>query len=192
MFSWLPELSYNDKGDCLYLYVPEDFQNVSNTLHEKNRLNGLAPCAITYLNRVRYGNKNPYYANDRGGMMDEDIFFKESGVSVSNVRFIVGEKTYVIRQLTSVTSCRQMPSRRGPCLLGFFGAVVMLDGGWAILIGLSIIAVAVFWGFSQKPRFSVLLSSTFGEMKVLTSADEEFITRVINAINIAIVHRGSL
>jgi RHS repeat-associated protein len=58
VFSWLPELSYNDKGDCLeYSYVPEDI------LHERNRLNGLAPYANTYLKRVKYGNKNPYYAS---------------------------------------------------------------------------------------------------------------------------------
>ncbi len=64
VFTWLPEISYNDKGDCLeYSYVPEDLQNVPNTLHEKNRLNGLAPCVNTYLKRVKYGNKNPYYAN---------------------------------------------------------------------------------------------------------------------------------
>ena len=64
VFSWLPELSYNDKGDCLeYSYVLEDFQNVPNTLHERNRLNGLAPCTNTYLKRVKYGNKNPYYAS---------------------------------------------------------------------------------------------------------------------------------
>jgi RHS repeat-associated protein len=64
VFKWLPEISYDDKGNCLeYSYVPEDFQNVPNTLHEKNRLNGLAPCANTYLKRVKYGNKNPYYAD---------------------------------------------------------------------------------------------------------------------------------
>ena len=64
MFTWLPELSYNDKGDCLeYSYIPEDFQSVPNTLHEKNRLSGVAPCANNYLKRVQYGNKNPYYAN---------------------------------------------------------------------------------------------------------------------------------
>lgn len=64
VFKWLPELSYNDKGDCLeYSYIPEDFQSVPNTLHEKNRLSGVAPCTNNYLKRVQYGNKNPYYAN---------------------------------------------------------------------------------------------------------------------------------
>lgn len=64
VFKWLPEMSYDDKGNCLeYLYVPEDSQSVPNTLHERNRRNGLAPCFNTYLKRVRYGNKNPYSAD---------------------------------------------------------------------------------------------------------------------------------
>jgi len=62
IFKWLPELSYDDKGNCLeYLYVPEDFSNVAAALPERNRLNGTAPCTNTYLKRVRYGNKTPYY-----------------------------------------------------------------------------------------------------------------------------------
>ncbi|SOE87375.1 RHS repeat-associated core domain-containing protein [Burkholderia sp. YR290] len=64
VYKWLPELSYDDKGNCLeYSYVPEDFQNVPDTLHERNRLNGLAPCTNTYLKSVKYGNRHPYYPN---------------------------------------------------------------------------------------------------------------------------------
>lgn len=64
IFKWLPEISYDDKGNCLeFFYLPEDFQNVPNTLHERNRLNGLAPCVNNYLKRVKYGNQNPYYAD---------------------------------------------------------------------------------------------------------------------------------
>lgn len=64
IFKWLPELCYDDKGNCLeYFYVPEDFQNVSDILHETNRLRGFAPCANLYLKRVKYGNKNSYHAD---------------------------------------------------------------------------------------------------------------------------------
>jgi RHS repeat-associated protein len=64
VFRWLPEISYDDRGNCLeFGYVAEDFQAVPNTLHEANRLNGNAPCANIYLKRVRYGNKNTYYAD---------------------------------------------------------------------------------------------------------------------------------
>lgn len=62
IFKWLPELSYDDKGNCFeFEYVPEDFKNVNAALHERNRLNGIIPCANNYLKRIRYGNTNPYY-----------------------------------------------------------------------------------------------------------------------------------
>src|ERR1051326_2164556 len=62
IFRWLPELSYDDKGNCLeYESVQEDFKNVPNLLHERNRINHIAPCTNTYLKQIKYGNKTPYY-----------------------------------------------------------------------------------------------------------------------------------
>jgi hypothetical protein len=62
IFKWLPEISYDDKGNCLeYEYLPEDMSGVKNCLHEQNRANGLAPFTNVYLQRIKYGNKNPYY-----------------------------------------------------------------------------------------------------------------------------------
>jgi RHS repeat-associated protein len=62
IFKWLPEFSYDDKGNCIeYLYLREDFSNVGDAVHERNRLNGIAPQTNTYLKRARYGNKTPHY-----------------------------------------------------------------------------------------------------------------------------------
>lgn len=64
VFKWLPELSYDDKGNCHeFFYAAEDFGNVPASLHETNRTQGLAPCANSHLKRVKYGNKNSYHAN---------------------------------------------------------------------------------------------------------------------------------
>jgi hypothetical protein len=64
VFKWLPELSYDEKGNCLeYLYAAEDFQSVPASLHETNRIEGLAQCANCHLKRVKYGNKNSYHAD---------------------------------------------------------------------------------------------------------------------------------
>ncbi len=61
IFKWLPELSYDDRGNCFeYNYVPENFVNVPHSLPEQNRLNNNATSANTYLKRIKYGNKNPY------------------------------------------------------------------------------------------------------------------------------------
>jgi RHS repeat-associated protein len=60
-YEWLPEICYDDKGNCYqYFYVPEDLTNVPILLHEGNRLNGNQPIANTYLKRIAYGNTQPY------------------------------------------------------------------------------------------------------------------------------------
>jgi hypothetical protein len=62
IFKWLPELSYDDKGNCFELeYVKENFKNVPNILSEANRLNGNAPCTNIYLKRIKYGNEIAYF-----------------------------------------------------------------------------------------------------------------------------------
>ena len=64
IFQWLPEFSYDDKGNWIkYEYKEEDLENVPNALHEKNRWNGTAKFTNKYLKRVKHGNRSPYYAD---------------------------------------------------------------------------------------------------------------------------------
>ena len=58
IFKWLFEFSYDDKGNCFQLeYKKEDKTNLTIALHERNRLNDLAPFTNTYLKRIKYCNK---------------------------------------------------------------------------------------------------------------------------------------
>lgn len=64
IFKWLPELTYDDKGNCFeYVYKNEDLVNTPDSVEEQHRRDGLAPIANGYLKRVHYGNKTPYYPN---------------------------------------------------------------------------------------------------------------------------------
>lgn len=61
---WLPEFSYDDKGNWIgYEYKEENLDNVPNELYERNRLNGIARFTNKYLKQIRYGNHHPYYAD---------------------------------------------------------------------------------------------------------------------------------
>lgn len=61
IFEWLPEFSYDDKGNCYqYEYKREDKKNIPAELHEKNRLNGNALFTNSYLKRVKYCNKSHF------------------------------------------------------------------------------------------------------------------------------------
>ncbi|HTR29863.1 MAG TPA: SpvB/TcaC N-terminal domain-containing protein, partial [Puia sp.] len=71
IFEWLPEICYDDKGNCYqYFYVPEDLVNVPALLHEDNRLNGNQKVANTYLKRIVYGNTQPYSPAPSGKTAD--------------------------------------------------------------------------------------------------------------------------
>ncbi|MBP9078326.1 MAG: hypothetical protein KBG02_15765, partial [Haliscomenobacter sp.] len=82
VFEWLPEFSYDDKGNWIqYVYKSENLENVGNAVHERNRLNGLAPFTNRYLKRVLYGNKRPYYVSpeqpyDPQAPGDPEYFFE--------------------------------------------------------------------------------------------------------------------
>ncbi|MEP6901374.1 MAG: SpvB/TcaC N-terminal domain-containing protein, partial [Actinomycetota bacterium] len=63
IFQWLPEFSYDDKGNWIkYEYKEENLDNVPDEICERNRLNGIARFTNKYLKRIRYGNHLPYYA----------------------------------------------------------------------------------------------------------------------------------
>ncbi|OPX84237.1 MAG: Mono(ADP-ribosyl)transferase SpvB [Pelotomaculum sp. PtaB.Bin104] len=82
VFSWLPEFSFDDRGNCVrYVYKRENAQGLDKTLlHNRNKMAG---GAITYTNlyleKVLYGNKTPYRQfNDpypgESGFMFQTVF----------------------------------------------------------------------------------------------------------------------
>ncbi len=123
--------------------------------------------------------------------MEEKIFFSAGNVSVSNSRFIVNGQTYAMNGVTSVKTGRKNPSRMGPILLGIIAAFLLLSGSVGrFIFGALLSTLAVFVWRNQKPELTVVLNSSSGEAKALTSSDAGFINGVIAALNNSIVHRG--
>ena len=61
IFCWLPELSWDDKGNCFdYQYLAEDLIGVPDVLPERNR-RGPNAIANKHLKRIRYGNTTPIH-----------------------------------------------------------------------------------------------------------------------------------
>jgi RHS repeat-associated protein len=72
VFQWLLSYSYDDRGNViLYEYQPEDFQNITSKVFEKNRLHR---CTNTYLKRVYYGNRTPYLSTNGDPLPEKDTF----------------------------------------------------------------------------------------------------------------------
>ena len=123
--------------------------------------------------------------------MEETIFFSQSGISVSNARFMVHGHTYAMNGVTSVRQAVNNPSRFGPVVSACIGLLFLLAGSaTSLTVGTLLVAGAVFWWTQQKPDWIVVLSSASGETRALTSKNKAFIDGVIDALNQSIIHRG--
>lgn len=122
--------------------------------------------------------------------MEEQTFFSQGEVTVTNARFVAAGQTYAMRGITSVKSGRTDPKKAGPLIVMLFGLAFLFQGGGTMVLGVLVIAAAGYWLWSLRPEFTVQLTSSAGEVKALTSKDKEFIEKVIDALNNSIIHRG--
>ncbi len=120
-------------------------------------------------------------------MAEEKIFLDEKGVKVTNARFVTFAKTHTLAGITSVSSFVVPPKRKGPIVVAALGLISLI---FAWYVGIILIALAVAWWISQKNIYQVVLSSASGSEDALSDRDSEFIGRVVNALNEAIIHRG--
>lgn len=124
--------------------------------------------------------------------MAETEFYNNGEVVVSNSRFIVDATTYAMSGITSVTRGQMIPSK-APALISFIIGLILLllvTGTWAKIIGIILIVIAYFIYKSLKTEYIVILKSSSGESKALSSTDLDYINEVIEAVNDALVHRG--
>lgn len=128
-------------------------------------------------------------------MATEEIFLNEEGVSVSNSRMMYGGQTYAMSGITSVKAFEMKPSRKGATILIIIGVLTFLtalDSSSipAGFIGVALLIGGIAWWRMLKSDFSVVLMSASGEAKAYTSKDGDFVSKIVNAVNEAIVHRG--
>jgi hypothetical protein len=123
-------------------------------------------------------------------MMQEQVFFSLEGIKVSNTQFIAEGQTYHLDEVTSVKHGLIEPRRGFPtfCMLSgsflmIFEDVFMLVGGFSIALGM------VAW-FSAQTLYAVVIHTAEGEKQALTSASSHDISRVIRALNTAIISRS--
>lgn len=122
--------------------------------------------------------------------MEEREFFSGGDVYVSLTRFVVFGKTYAMSGITSVKASTIHPSRFLPTVMGVIGAFSMLAGGGGIVFGFVLLGLAAWIWTMQKPEYIVQLSSSSGEVQALKSADHDYVTSVVQALNDCIVARG--
>ena len=123
----------------------------------------------------------------------ERTFYEDATVKVTNMRFIVGEQTYVMRNITSVKPYRIAASTIIPFLI-ILGAVVFLgigasnrgDSGSIALGGIMLVlGIVILLGL--KTKHFVMLTTAGGEVRALESTNKDYIAEIVEALNSAII-----
>jgi hypothetical protein len=128
-------------------------------------------------------------------MGEETVFLRQGDITISNVRAIIGNKTYAMANITSV-SLHKIPAKRKPgilwAIIGFFVMIGGFAGGspGVGVLGLIILALGVWVAYSKKDFYTVHIGSSSGEADALKSKDGEYIKSIVTAINEAIIKRG--
>lgn len=119
--------------------------------------------------------------------MEEKQFFSYDDVKVTNARFVNGNQTYAMSNVTSVKSFVQKPSRLGGVIVLLIGLAIALS---APVVGLLIAGVAIAYLVQQKTKYHIMLATAGGEVSALTTHQFDYLQKVVAALNEAIVYRG--
>lgn len=121
-------------------------------------------------------------------MVNEVSYYSQGSVHITNARFVVGAQTYAIRNVTSVKGITIWPGRIGPIALALIGvALVFKFDAVGIILGLGLLGVASLLLYYRKPTHAVVLATAGGEIKAYESSRTAEISRILDALNQAIV-----
>src|SRR5579885_3693942 len=113
----------------------------------------------------------------------EKTFLNESGVTVTNARFIVPSQTFAMSGITSVKAFKEEPRRFWPVIFLLGGIFCLLGGrgtlGWAVIL----LFIGGIWLIKQKAVFHVILTTASGEAKALSIHSSAWISKVVGALN---------
>lgn len=122
--------------------------------------------------------------------MEEKSFFNKGSVMVTNARFVVGSQTYAMSNVTSVKSGETPGSQALAIIIALMSVPFFLAGTVGVVIGIAILAAAFYASTKVKSTYTVILNTSAGENKALSSQDEGYVRSIIRALNDAIVSRG--
>lgn len=131
----------------------------------------------------------------------EKVFFEAANVKVTSARFIAHGQTFAMSSVNSVkmATIDKTPAKTpqgwmiGLGGLSTLGMLLGKNSDTGILLGsIALTAAGIFWWISAKPvyEYRLVLTTSSGEVNVLTSHVASDIRKVEAALNDAIVYRG--
>lgn len=135
--------------------------------------------------------------------MSEQVLYnavnEKSGarITVTDTRVRIGNTTYSMANITSVSITRSPPNRAPGIVIAFLGIVViaislfyMDDPSYGIYIGAGMFIVGLIIAALAKGDYYMRIGSASGESNALQSTERGSIEPVVEAIEKAIIMRG--
>lgn len=94
--------------------------------------------------------------------MEEKIYYSKYGVKVTNARFVKGDKTYALKNISAVSRSHQGASMTGPIIGILIGLLFLISSIW--YIGLIIIAFAGYVISTGKTTYFLHLDTNSGKV----------------------------
>lgn len=113
-------------------------------------------------------------------------------VHVTNTRFVVGSNIYAMNGVTSVKKEKELAKRGSSIIIALISgyAAYTYDSTWWRYGAAFFCFCAVVQVLTAKPTYIVTIRSSSTETKALSSNDEKYIDRVIDALTQSIIQRG--
>lgn len=130
-------------------------------------------------------------------MGEEIAVYQDENIHVTNLRAMLQGKTYAMANVTSVSMFRQAGNTTPGVVAAVIGGFMLLGAvtdselrGCFLVFGLLILVIGIAILASTKDTYWVRIGSASGETNALSSTNRDYIQRVVNAMNEAIVRRG--
>jgi ABC-type siderophore export system fused ATPase/permease subunit len=122
-------------------------------------------------------------------IQNETTFYKDSFVTVTQSRFVTHSKTYAMRNISSVHVFEIIRSKSKALIMTILGFLFLFskDIFW---VGIIIVVLGIWWLFTIKNEYAVRISTNAGEANSIVSKNRDYIQKIVNALNEAIIHRG--
>ncbi|WP_300491635.1 DUF6232 family protein [Flavobacterium sp.] len=121
---------------------------------------------------------------------EEQVYYEDATVTVTQARYIATNKTYAMRNVSSVVAFKIVRSRKTAIALAIMGILMLISGETLRIYGIALAVIGIIWYFLIKDEYAVRIGTNAGEANSIISTDETYIKKIVSALNQAIVNRG--
>jgi hypothetical protein len=124
--------------------------------------------------------------------MDDDketLFYSDDkGVRITSNEVVVGDKTYPMLDISTVSLSTIPPNRTGAMWgvalsLGIGAIAIPMQAWLGALTGAALAGYCIWRMMRLRPRYSVVLGNATGRVNAVTSSDRTYIQTIVHAMD---------